>query len=173
MKKTNLIIAMTAAAAVLLNLSSCHKHDEGELITTVKLTLTPATGGTAKPVVWSDPDGIGGNSPKQADTIVCDSGVNYNGELQFSNGDTDITSEIKNEGGEHFVCFTGPASDVLEITYKDSDGKYPIGLSTEWKTKRKNTGLLRIALKHQPKSKDGTCDPGETDVDVTFPLNQK
>jgi hypothetical protein len=32
---------------------------------------------------------------------------------------------------------------------------------------------LRIALKHQPKSKDGTCDPGETDVDVTFPLNQK
>lgn len=170
MKKTNFIIAIAAASAALLNLSSCHKHDEGELITTVKLTLTPATGGTAKIFVWSDPDGIGGNSPKQADTIVCDSGVNYNGELQFFNGNVDITQEIRNEGGEHFVCFTGPASDVLDIIYKDSDGQYAIGLSTEWNVKKKASGLIRIALKHQPKSKDGTCSPGDTDVDVTFPL---
>ena len=170
MKKTNFIIATAAAAAALLNLSSCHKHDEGELITTVKLTLTPKAGGTAKTFVWSDPDGIGGNSPKQADTIVCDSGVNYKSDLQFFNGDSDITSEIKNEGGEHFVCFNGPTSDVLEIIYKDSDGKHPIGLTTEWNVKRKSTGLIRIALKHQPKKKDGTCNPGETDVDVTFPL---
>jgi len=170
MKKTNFIIAMTAATAALLNLSSCHKHDEGELITTVKLTLTPKAGGTAKTFVWSDPDGIGGNSPKQTDTIVCDSGVDYNGELQFFNGDTDITSEIKNEGAEHFVCYTGPTSNVVEIIYKDNDGKHPIGLSTEWKAKNKTAGLIRIALKHQPKKKDGTCNPGETDVDVTFPI---
>jgi hypothetical protein len=170
MKKTNFIIAMAAAAAALLNLSSCHKHDEGELITTVKLTLTSKSGGAAKTFIWSDPDGIGGNAPKQTDTIMCDSGIDYSGDLQFFNGDTDITSEIKNEGGEHFVCFTGPTSDVLEITYTDSDGKYPIGLSTEWKAKKKSSGLVRIALKHQPKKKDGTCSPGETDVDVTFPL---
>lgn len=161
---------MAATTAALLNLSSCRKQDESELITTVMLTLKPAAGGSAKTFVWSDPDGIGGNSPKQTDTIVCESGVNYNGDLQFFNGDEDITSEIKNEGEEHFVCFTGPASDVLEIIYKDNDGKYPIGLSTEWKAKRKSAGLIRIALKHQPKSKDGTCNPGETDVDVTFPL---
>jgi hypothetical protein len=170
MKKTNFIIAIAAASAALLNLSSCHKHDEGELITTVKLTLTPLTGGSAKTFVWSDPDGIGGNSPKQTDTIVCDSGFNYTGDLQFFNGDKDITSEVKNEGDEHFVCYTGPTSDVLEIIYKDSDGKYPIGLSTEWKAKRKSEGLIRIALKHQTKKKDGTCNPGETDVDVTFPI---
>jgi hypothetical protein len=169
MKKTNFIIATAAAAAALLNLSSCHKHDEGELITTVKLTLTPS-GGASKTYVWSDPDGIGGNAPKQADTLICDSGMVYSGELQFFNGDNDITSEIKNEGEEHFVCYSGPTTDVLEITYKDSDGKYAIGLSTEFKAGKKSSGLLRTTLKHQAKNKNGTCDPGETDVDVTFPF---
>ncbi|MBM3400203.1 MAG: hypothetical protein FJY15_06520, partial [Bacteroidetes bacterium] len=77
MKKTNFIIAMAATTAALLNLSSCRKQDESELITKVMLTLKPAAGGSAKTFVWSDPDGIGGNSPKQTDTIVCDSGVNY------------------------------------------------------------------------------------------------
>jgi hypothetical protein len=170
MRKTNFFIGIATLAAVLLHLTSCHKHEEGELITTIKLTLTPTTAGSAKTFIWSDPDGIGGNAPKQADTIACDSGINYNSELQFFNGDNDITTEIKNEGGEHFVCFTGPATDVMEIIYKDSDGTYPIGLSAEWKVKKKTTGIIRIALKHQPKTKDGTCSPGETDVDVTFPL---
>lgn len=169
MKKTNFLVVMAATAA-LFNLSSCHKHDEGENITAVKLTLTPTSGGTAKTFVWSDPDGIGGNAPKQTDTVLCDSGTNYTGDLQFFNGDSDITSEIKNEGGEHFVCYNGPTSDVLEIIYKDSDGQYPIGLSTEWIAKKKTAGLIRIALKHQPKSKDGTCDKGETDVDVSYPI---
>jgi hypothetical protein len=170
MKKTNFIV-LIAATTALLNLSSCHKHDEGENITTVKLTLTPKSGGTAKTFVWSDPDGIGGNAPKQADTIVCDSTENYNGEIQFFNGDEDITTEIRNEGSEHFVCYSGPTSDVLDIKATDSDGKFAIGLSTEWKPAKKSGGMVRIILKHQPKSKDGTCDKGETDVDVTFPLS--
>ncbi|MEY4002121.1 MAG: hypothetical protein RIT07_163 [Bacteroidota bacterium] len=159
-----------AAITALFNLTSCHKHDEGENITTVKLTLTPKSGGNAQTFVWSDPDGIGGNAPKKADTIVCDSTENYNGEIQFFNGDEDITPEIRNEGSEHIICYSGPTSDVLEINATDSDGKYAIGLSTEWKPVKKSVGLVRIILKHQPESKDGTCDKGETDVDVTFPL---
>lgn len=170
MKNTNLRIGLAALAVVMLNLFACQKHEEGELITTVKITLTPKSGGQAKTFVWSDPDGIGGSSPKQADTIVCDSGAEYSSSLHFFNIDTDITSEIQNKGSEHFVCYSGPSSDAVEITATDSDGKYAIGLATDWKSKRKLSGLIRIALKHQPKSKDGTCNPGETDVDVTFPL---
>ncbi|WP_236704879.1 hypothetical protein [Hymenobacter sp. AT01-02] len=31
------------------------------------------------------------------------------------------------------------------------------------------TGSLKITLRHQPETKDGTATPGSTDAEVTFP----
>lgn len=170
MRKTTLFIGFGILIISIFSLGSCHKHEEGELITTIKVTLTANDSSTSKIFVWSDPDGIGGNTPTQTDTIVCDSGKTYLAAIQFFNGDNDITTEIKNEGSEHLVCYTGPTSDILAISYNDSDGKYPIGLETKWQAVKISSGLVRINLKHQPKSKNGTCDPGESDVDVSFPF---
>ncbi len=173
MRKTTLFIGFSILLMAAFSLGSCHKHEEGELITTIKITLTPKDSGNAKTFVWSDPDGIGGNAPTQTDTIVCDSGKAYLAAIQFFNGDNDITTEIKNEASEHLVCYTGPTSNILAIAYNDSDGQYPIGLETKWQAGKISSGLVRINLKHQPKSKNGTCDPGESDVDVSFPFSIK
>jgi len=59
----------------------------------------------------------------------------------------------------------------LEIVSIDSDGNYSIGLKTQWQAKNLTSGELTLTLKHQPGVKDGTCDPGETDVEVVFPIS--
>jgi hypothetical protein len=45
---------------------------------------------------------------------------------------------------------------------------YEVGLQSQWTTGNAENGTTQIVLKHQPDVKDGTCAPGETDIDVTF-----
>lgn len=157
-------------AAMLLTFSSCHRHDEGELITTVKVVLTPKTGGAASTFIWEDQDGPGGNAPGRTDTIRLNDSSEYDAEVFFLHKGEDVTAEIRNEDDEHIVCYGGMPEANLKVTYADSDGKHPVGLKTTWKTTVSGSGLLRVNLRHQARSKDGTCEPGESDVDVTFNL---
>jgi hypothetical protein len=172
MKKTILFSGLSAT--LILFIASCHKHDEGELITTVRISITPTSGGTTSTFIWKDPDGPGGNGPTQTDTIRLKDSTDYNAEISFLNesggNSTDITPEIRNEGKEHLVCISGLPLSNLVINATDSDGKYPIGLQSSWKSIAQGSGLLRVNLRHQPKSKDGSCDAGESDVDVQFNL---
>ncbi len=172
MKKTISFSALSAMLTIFI--FSCHKHDEGELITTVRIALTPISGGATTTFVWSDPDGPGGNAPTQTDTIKLKDSTEYKAEISFFNESdgksTDITPEIRNEGKEHLVCLSGLPIANLVINATDSDGKYPIGLQSNWKTISQGSGLLRVNLRHQPKSKDGNCNVGESDVDVQFNL---
>jgi hypothetical protein len=166
------IIFFTTIASLIGFLSSCHKHDEGEVITTVKIVLTPQGGGTAQTFIWRDADGPGGNAPDRTDTIRISDSTVYNAETFFLNEsggkNEDITTEIKNEAKEHIVCYSVLVSNVLSVAYADNDGKHPIGLKTTWTTGQTGNDLLRVNLRHQPKSKDGTCEPGESDVDVNL-----
>ncbi|MCC7298200.1 MAG: hypothetical protein IT244_07705 [Bacteroidia bacterium] len=175
-KKSSIAFALIALAGTFI-FSSCKKKktDEEELITTVKFSLQQnnITKGTFQ---WKDLDGDGGNAPQPTDTITLDSGMIYNASVAFlneSNGQNiDITEEIKSESADHLICYTAPVS-ALEISITDSDGKYPIGLTSDWKTLAKGTYTLRVVLRHQPGEKNGSCDPGETDVDVNFPVRIK
>lgn len=177
MKNKTIIIAITAGLFLLTNAGSCKKEkkEENELITTVKVHLKKGAV-DAGTFVWKDADGDGGNPPLAPDTIKMDTGVTYACTLEYlnesSNPVQDITAEIQNEAANHRICFsTDLAGSVFNIT--DSDGKYPIGLKSEWKTSAKGTGSIRIVLRHQPNAKDGTCNPGDTDADVSFPLISK
>lgn len=158
---------------VTLNSVSCKKKkSEGELITTVIVDLKK-NGLPYGTYTWKDADGPGGASPLNPDTIFIDSNSTYLASLTLkneSNGRQDnITEEIRNEGSQHFFCFNSDEG-ILKVTATDSDGKYPLGLESEWVVKKPGTTKLRIRLKHQPGSKDGTCTPGETDIDVEFPV---
>ena len=165
-----------------LTFSACgKKEDEGELITTVKLSLSVA-GGTPTHYTWQDIDGPGGNAPILPDTIkfgqVTPGGSPYVGTLTFLNEQNgqleDITLEVQNEAHDHFVCYevssiTMPPTG-LSISATDKDkNNLPIGLSTEWKPMGKDFGVVVVRLKHQPGIKNGTCGLGDTDVEVTFP----
>jgi hypothetical protein len=123
---------------------------------------------------FDDPDGPGGNNPTRLDTIYLDSGRTTLVSLRFEDASSgsvkDITTEIRAEGNEHLIC-VNPSGISLQVTASDSDGKYPIGLESRWKSSGKGSGTVKIVLKHQPGGvKNGSCDPGDTDAEVIFPI---
>jgi hypothetical protein len=176
------IMAVVCMLMSILTFSACGtKEDEGELITTVQLSLSVA-GGTPTQYTWKDLDGPGGNAPVLPDTIklgqVTPGGNPYVGTLTFLNQQNgqlqDITLEVKNEAQDHFVCYevssiTMPPVGLTIVATDKDQNNLPIGLSTEWKPLGKDFGVVVVRLKHQPGIKNGTCAVGETDVEVTFP----
>ena len=64
----------------------------------------------------------------------------------------------------------------LSVTRTDLDSNNPplqIGLSDKFVTGAASNGILRVVLRHQPNAKNGTYDPGSTDLDVTYAVNIK
>jgi len=148
--------------------------NEEELITTVKVSFTEVgnTSNTAT-YTFSDPDGEGGKAPLQFDTIKLKPELTYSVSIFFydeSNASyiKNLTSEIEEEKNDHFICLNTTLNGA-NFTYKDlDDNSLPIGLQSEFKTTTSGNGELSVSLKHQPGTKNGTCDVGETDVEVVF-----
>lgn len=169
------------AFAILLN--SCKKDEddvtnppdvnEEELITSMILTFTDSSGiEILKTVAFRDIDGEGGNGPIQFDTIRLSANTTYYSNIILLNEtvtppDT-ISNEVKEEGDEHLFCFE-PAMVDIDIKRTDSDGMFEIGLESTWRAGSAGNGKVKVSLKHQPDGlKTGSCDPGETDVEVAF-----
>jgi len=154
---------------------------ENELITMVSLVLnnSDSTLFDSTKGVWKDVDGPGGNNPIQPDTLRFKKSSNYSCRIYFhcfQNGvNNNITPTIETESMNHLICYdlqsmTMPPSNLTILrTDKDKNG-YEIGLTTLWKTNASEKGTIKVRLKHQPGIKNGTCDPGETDVEVDFPF---
>jgi hypothetical protein len=183
MKKRTLLMLAVAATTVI---ASCKKDEddpktppatpnEEEVITTCILQFTDPSG--VQPAVsatFRDPDGDGGNLPTQFDTIRLHPATNYETSIILLNETVtpadSISNEVLEEGNEHLFCF-----DVLDanvtITRTDSDGVFEIGLESLWVTGAAGNGQVTVTLKHQPNGiKDGTCDPGDTDIEIAFPV---
>lgn len=145
-----------------------------ELITTVQLFIADTTATTIDTVEFKDADGQGGAAPL-IDTIFLNTAKSYQVNVTFldesdPNDVEDITLEILAEADEHLVCFEASNAMAISINLTDSDGTYPIGLESDWMSLTAMNGTLKLTLKHQPSVKNGTCEPGETDVEVVFPL---
>lgn len=171
-----------AFGIAVLFVASCKPDDpddpnEEELITKVQLTFTDsANASDTWQVIYTDPDGDGGNGPTRFDSIALDSGKTYNvGIALFDESDggnvVNITDEVVEEADQHLFCYTASGPSVT-VTKTDSDGTYPIGVTTKWKAGGPSSGTMRVELRHQPDgAKDGTCAPGATDVQVDFVMN--
>jgi hypothetical protein len=64
----------------------------------------------------------------------------------------------------------------LTIVRTDQDTNTPplqVGLTTKFTTGAASTGNLRWVLRHQPNAKNGTYDPGSSDLDVNFKVTIK
>ncbi len=182
-------LSVIVALAAAVSLTSCkdddedpddhdhdhdHEHDETELITTMRLTFSDVNGQQTT-ASFSDPDGPGGNDPS-IDTIALPfDGAPYTVNIEVldeSDPDDveDITAEIEEEDNEHLFCFT-PSSNNLSVAYNDEDENgLAVGLQTTWTLQDVFNGSIKIELKHQPGEKDGSCGIGETDIEVTFPV---
>ncbi|SNR76250.1 hypothetical protein [Hymenobacter mucosus] len=152
--------------------------DDNEQITTVTYTLTPQGGGTPLSIQYRDPDGDGGVAGTITPaTLVLAPNTTYTGSLalldETKTPAENTSAEILEEGDEHLFVFS-PTGVNLTITATDKDkNNLPIGLSSTAVTGAANatgtTGSLKITLRHQPETKDGTATPGSTDAEVTFP----
>ena len=74
---------------------------------------------------------------------------------------------MEEEASEHLFCYDATNTNV-SIVRTDSDGTFEVGIESRWFTGNVANGETTISLKHQPGVKDGTCAPGDTDVEVTF-----
>lgn len=159
------------------NVSDPHEHDEEELITSVRLVLTPAGGGSADTVWFRDADGPGGLAPTHHDTVRLVAGRTYAVTLSFLNEShashaVDMTPEIREEGNDHQVFYTIEGTG-LTVAYADQDDNgLPLGLSATFTTTTGTPGSVTVTLKHQPglKSAGSTISTGETDVAIRFPV---
>ena len=186
MKTIKNIIVLTVALSALF-VTGCKKDDddptpstnnnnppahEEELITSVILSFVDTAG--VQPSVqyaFRDPDGDGGNAPTQHDTIRLVANTYYNATIQLLNESEspaeDITLEVQDEDDEHLFCYA-PSNTNVSVVRTDTDGTYEVGITTFWDTGAIASGETTVTLKHQPGIKDGTCAPGDTDVEVTF-----
>jgi len=183
--KTNITL-LALLMAFTISFTSCKDDDkpiiddpeeenEEELITSVELTFenkdNPRDIQTFK---FADPDGDGGNAPTTMDTVKLATNTNYTLAVRFldesdASDVEDITEEVLEEADEHLVCYTTSAGTSVTIT--DQDGNdLDLGLAADVATADAESGQFTVALKHQPDVKDGTCEVGETDVEVRFAL---
>jgi hypothetical protein len=146
--------------------------NESEVITTVRLTLTPPGGGEPVVAAFTDPDGDGGMSGA-SDPIVLALGTTYDLDVAFldelQDPAEDITREVQEEAEEHQVFVTGaavegpgtvadPTAPVLHA-YGDTESQYgadavgddlPVGLAGTITARVAGTGTLVITLRHLP-----------------------
>lgn len=169
----------TAVFATVLFVS-CSKDDpdpvhEEEVITTMKITLTPSGGGTAITMQTRDLDGDGPNPSVIDHPSALTAGTTYNGVIELLNETEspaeDITEEVEDEADEHqFFYTTGSGLDVTtQYSNLDGDGN-PLGTEFTLTATSASTGTLTFTLRHEPtKPNTGLNDAGgETDITETF-----
>jgi len=152
--------------------------DENELITSVTLTFAETGTTNVSTFSYKDADGDGGNQPTKFDTVSLKANTSYTLSVQLLDESktpvVDITKEVNEESFEHLFIYTPTPSSLLTYTYGDKDANnYPIGLTGKAVTIAAGTGKLKVQLRHQPGTKNGTTTPGSDDVNLDFNLKVK
>src|SRR6188472_2585651 len=126
MNTTRLLILATLCLSLFLH--GCKDDDLGsineeEVITTLKLTLTPIGGGTAAVLQFRDIDGGGGNAPVIT-TDTLNANTNYNVAIEVLNESVNpvgnITDEIAEENEDHQFFFQPATGLHLTFAYADT-----------------------------------------------------
>ncbi len=182
----NLFSPVLWSVIAVLCFTACDKDDpdienEGELITDLRYTLTPAGGGDAVVLSFSDPDGDDGDDPIYMHGDLA-ANTSYAGSISMDGLEDgvalDIGAEVEEEALAHQMFFDSNVSG-LNVAYADLDsGGNPLGLETTLTTGAAGSGTLTITLRHEP-AKDGegvsggdiTNAGGETDIEVVFNVN--
>lgn len=171
---------------IFMTLTSCSSDDpeivnQEELITTLKITLTPQGGGDAVILESKDLDGDGPIEPKTTVSGNLQVNKTYAGVVLLLNETLtpaeDITLEVEEEGVDHQFFYTF-SNSIATVNYTDFDANNkPIGITFSLTTTSADVGNLTVILRHLP-NKAGTGVSagsitnagGETDVEATFSL---
>ncbi|MFN8358049.1 MAG: hypothetical protein U0Y10_26540 [Spirosomataceae bacterium] len=178
LKKSLWLVLLMSIAA-----SSCKKDttepDDNELITTVRLKFTEAGTTLATTFEYKDPDGDGGAAPTKFDKVSLKKGATYSFAIEVLNESTspasDITQEIASKADEHLFNYASTPVGLVTFTITDKDSKnLPVGLKANVvAATTAGTGKLKVQLRHQPGTKNGTLTPGSDDINLDFDLEVK
>jgi hypothetical protein len=159
--------------------ASCDKENnadpnEGELITTLKVSLREQGTATPQVFIFKDIDGPGGQAPSPFDSIIIKANKTYAASIQFLNEAVspvdDITLEVNAEADDHQVFYESsiPTLNVTNLNI-DANG-LPLGITSTWIIGAVAKGTIKITLKHKPgeKATGDLVAKGETDLEVGF-----
>jgi len=182
MMNTRKFLSMLAIAGLFTY--SCSDDDpapvvEEEVITTLKIVLTPTTTGPEVTLQTQDLDVDGPNPPVITVSGNLAANTSYTGVVSVLNETEDpaedITGEIEvDEADEHQLFYiTGGGLDITtEYTNFDANNN-PVGTKFNLVTAATSSGILTVTLRHEPtKPNDGTLDGagGETDIEAAFEI---
>lgn len=152
--------------------------NEEEVITTLRVTLSPDNFGNSTILETRDLDGDGPNAP-----VITISGADltamttYSGTIVLLNETItpagNITLEVEEEAEEHQFFYTTGGNLDLSTTYTSFDSNMnPLGITFDMTTGAASSGTFTITLRHEPtKPNTGLADAGgETDISATFNL---
>ncbi|WP_440881234.1 type 1 periplasmic binding fold superfamily protein [Tenacibaculum sp. C7A-26P2] len=154
------------------------EHEE-ELITTMKIELTPESGNGTVIFTSTDLDGDGGEDPKIVAPNLA-ANTTYKGSITLLNENEspadNITDEVKEEAEEHqFFYIVKDLNSTFTYTGQKDANNNPIGIDFELKTGNAGTGSYTFILRHEPnKTADGVSNNditnagGETDIEAVF-----
>lgn len=180
MKKRNILVWMMLVGITGLftqckdSGSDLVPDDENELITSVKLHFQEVSSGQISTFQYKDPDGEGGNSPVQFDTIRLKPESDYELSIELLDESKipvhNITQEVAEKSDEHLFIYKPTPATLLSYTYGDLDKNgIKIGLTKgAVKTNQAGNGKLKVQLRHQMGTKDGTESQGSDDVHLDF-----
>ncbi len=175
--KQSLLLLLPA----LLLLNGCNKEkdvaptDDNEAITTATLQLTNAASATE--VITATVENLNTTADFSKATLTLKPNTTYNARVLLSDKTKtpalNVSAEVKDEANEHLFIFTPTTGLNLTVTITDRDtnpapGPFSVGLESRMVTGAASTGKLRLVLKHQPNTKNGTPTPGTTDLDTNF-----
>ncbi len=157
--------------------------NEEELITTLIVSLQPASGGDLVILNYRDIDGDGPNGPIISVSGDLTTNTTYNGTIQLLNESEapaeNITLEVLEEAEEHQFFYTVSNGFNVTTEYDDTDADgNPIGVEFTLNTGEASSGSISFILRHDlNKSGEGVSDGditnagGETDISALFNLN--
>lgn len=173
-----LLLAAPLAFAACSGDDDPEPEEDNELITTVTYALTPAAGSTAPAatITWEDLDGAGGAAPViSGGPLALRANTTYTGTVTLLDKTktpaANVTDEVAKEKEDHLFFYEPAPAGLLTVTRTDKDAKnLEVGLTTRLVTTAAATGTLKITLRHQPGTKNGTAGPGDVDVEATVPV---
>lgn len=169
---------------VLLAVSACTGDeanvaptDDNEAITTATLVLTSVTAPAER--VTATIENLHTTADFSNARLVLKANTTYTGVITLldktKSPTLDVSAEVKANANEHLFVYTytpatgSPASLTVTATDRDTNPTpYPVGLTTEIKTAAAGIGKLNVVLRHQPSVKNGTAQPGTSDLDTNF-----
>ena len=186
MQKSNLLFALILGLSI--TFIACSKEDKDsntntnvtlpagvqDTVTSFMVFFTNTTDSSAEVASYDDPDGPG---PKQPNVGGVTLNKNTTYKVTFFIEDATnpskiayLHTKIKNNAKDYKICTSNPLG--INITAKDSDGTFPIGLINDLVTSSTlGSDNMNFTVKYQKSVKNGQCAPGVVYYSCNIPIS--